>query len=129
MSWYRDADFSQLTNVKVKHVSVVDGSIANLLLDDGRVAKIELHGDCCSDSYFADPSQLFELKDSTILEVELREGASSDKLETKNEEDYEVWKWHFLVFKTSAGHVTVDWRNESNGYYDGWPTLEFPASA
>lgn len=27
--------------------------------------------------------------------------------------------WYFLVFFTSGGHVTIDWRNDSNGYYAG----------
>lgn len=31
--------------------------------------------------------------------------------------------WHFLVFTTDKGHVTLDWRNRSNGYYDG--AIEF----
>lgn len=84
----------------------------DLTLDDGRTLALELQADCCSRSYFADLKQFEELVGSTILDAEEREGPDT-------ENDGDVMRWHFLVLKTDKGHVTIDWRNESNGYYDG----------
>lgn len=81
-----------------------------LTLADGRVLTLTLEGDCCSSSTYTDASQFDELIGSTIQSIEERAG------ETENNGELQ---WHFLVFTTNKGHVTIDWRNDSNGYYDG----------
>jgi hypothetical protein len=90
-----------------------------LTLADGRTLWLALDGDCCSHSYYADPKQFDELIGATIQQIEERDG--------KEEQGGEV-SWHFLVFTTDKGHVTIDWRNDSNGYYDGsvHPSLHAP---
>lgn len=74
--------------------------------------RLELTGDCCSHSFYTDPKQFLELMGSTITHIEERENKT-------DETDDEVQRWKFLVFTTDRGHVTIDWRNDSNGYYDG----------
>ncbi len=107
---------------------VVYGEGAMLWLDDGSAWEFTLDADCCSRSAFTEEglAALKELIGATILEVEDREGGEDGGKPDgppvpawANKYESECTRWHFLVFKTSKGHVTVDWRNESNGYYDG----------
>lgn len=107
---------------------------AGLWLADGSAWEFTLDADCCSHSAFTVEglAALKELTGSTILEVEDRDGGVTGEANETHEAskgDVPAWahnynddycqSWHFLVFKTDRGHVTVDWRNESNGYYDG----------
>lgn len=92
--------------------SVVAGdSQATLHLDTGESVVLDLYGDCCSQSFYTDPAQFNELVGAKVQAVAERAGESPNGGETSP---------HFLVFETDRGHVTIDWRNESNGYYDGW---------
>ncbi|MDE2425647.1 MAG: hypothetical protein KGO96_07050 [Elusimicrobia bacterium] len=85
-----------------------------LIMDDSTNILVVLDGDCCSGSYFEDKNQFDELIGSKITEVLEEEDRT---------EDNGAWEriiWSFLKFTTDKGHVTIDWRNESNGYYSGW---------
>lgn len=86
-------------------------------------AYIRLTGDCCSESYFTDPDQFRELFGQTILDVEERRDEYVPKGAAPSRQ--EETEWAFLVFTTSAGHVTIDWRNDSNGYYGGSVVLSW----
>lgn len=95
-----------------------------LKLDDGRAIALSLEAGCCSKSHFTDASQFAELVGTEILDAEEREGGVNSYYDGKpltDPDEYadEVQKWHFLIFTTNKGHVTIDWRNDSNGYYDG----------
>lgn len=96
-----------------------DGGSAVLTLDDGNDLHLDLDGDCCSHSYFQDEKQFDELKGAVIQSIEERDGVSRDELYGQ-ENGAESVDWSFLVFVTDRGHVTIDWRNDSNGYYSGW---------
>jgi hypothetical protein len=100
-------------------VNVIDAGAVSLVLDNGQVLQIDLEGDCCSSSYFADVKQFDELKGATIQSIEERDEASSTPLAKPEDDNDSSVSWHFLVFTTDKGHVTIDWRNDSNGYYDG----------
>jgi hypothetical protein len=90
-----------------------------ITFDDGTKRLLWLEADCCSHSFFTDVNQFDELLGATIQNVEERDGeVEGDKYAG------DVKAWHFLVFETNKGHVTIDWRNESNGYYDGWVVVE-----
>jgi hypothetical protein len=91
-----------------------------LTLEGGDLHYIRLEGDCCSVSYFTDWKQFEELVGSTIQTVEERYKGREDDADMKAESV----AWHFLVFVTNKGHVTIDWRNDSNGYYDGTIMLD-----
>ncbi len=86
-------------------------------MEDGREFRLTLEGDCCSESYFTSPEQFSELVGATVLDAEDREGQSANNL--PKPEGADCVSWHFLVFTTNKGHVTIDWHNDSNGYYDG----------
>lgn len=96
-------------------VGSVDGQTLNFL--DGRSLYLGLNGDCCSSSYYTDLKQFNELIGSTLQEIEECDGTSREGL--VYDDNGESVSWHFLKFKTDKGYVTIDWRNDSNGYYDG----------
>ncbi len=120
MSW-RNNEWSKLAGRKVEAFEVsAHKEDATLRLDGGLVARLELDGYCCSHSYFADPEQFSELVGATIQSVEERDEKSRADMPDEDAEHFvDGVRWHFLVFVTDRGHVTVDWRNDSNGYYDG----------
>ena len=92
---------------------------ATITFENDQEMKLVLEGDCCSHSYFQDVKQFDELVDSVVLEIDEVSGPSSEAIEAIDTSDQECVSWHFLIFKTDRGHVTIDWRNDSNGYYDG----------
>lgn len=107
-------------------VDVTGGdSSAEIFLDSGDAFRFELYGDCCSSSHFtADAlAQFRELIGARILAVEDR--TNDEPAPSLNEANPgDVNSWHFLVFTTDRGHVTIDWRNDSNGYYDGMLSMQ-----
>jgi hypothetical protein len=117
-----------------------------LFLDTGKAFAFDLEGDCCSVSEFTPEGlEAFkELQGARVLAVEAREGGSvrddgslsalihgtppalerrTIDLAMRYPSTQDVDAWHFLVFTTDRGHVTIDWRNSSNGYYDGTCTM------
>jgi hypothetical protein len=112
-----DNEFSRIVGREIAGAEVdqstVETDTTAILTDtEGNRYRFALSGDCCSGSYYDDPKQFQELVGSTILDVEERAGDGF------REDDSEVAP-HFLVFRTDRGHVTIDWRNISNGWYDG----------
>jgi hypothetical protein len=94
-----------------------------LEFDTGPKVRFTLDGDCCSHSYFTPEgiSAFKELIGSTIQsveEVDNHDGLGESFYPSSSPES-DSTSWHFLKFTTSKGHITVDWRNDSNGYYDG----------
>lgn len=120
--WNEDK-YEKLRGRKVVEANASDESV-ELKLDDGSWCKIDLYGDCCSHSYFTDPTQFQELVGATVNEVEDRE----NKTESESEYDSQTI-WSFLVFTTDKGHITIDWRNDSNGYYSGYIETNYRKAA
>lgn len=124
MGWYREEKsvFDQCVGRKIASVEA-SGSTAKLKLDNGKTVVMELEGDCCSSSYFS-PEGIEDLKSlagQTISNIEDAEESSASHGPYSSELEYgDSVSWHFLKFTTDKGHTTVDWRNDSNGYYDGW---------
>lgn len=73
--------------------------------------------DCCSSSYIEDMDNPEALINSTVINVDVVSG------EVEGEKDYNVIKWTFYKFLTDKGMCTLSFRNESNGYYNGWLKL------
>ncbi len=120
MSYY-DNDLDKLKNQKVLKTIYNEESIT-FTLDDGDVLRFEAYGDCCSRSYIESIDDPEVLQDTTFLEVE---AVSGESLEHRDAEGYtdEVSKWTFYKFKTTKGYATLSFRNDSNGYYDGYLEL------
>jgi len=98
-----------------------------LKFTNGAELTIDLEGDCCSSSYFSDEGleDAKELAGRKIVAVEKAAGESG--LHPPYGQN-DVTAWHFLKFTTDAGNVTIDWRNDSNGYYNGWVVASFKES-
>ena len=102
--------------------------ILTLIADDGRKVELRLSGDCCSASYFEPRcvKEVQELVGQILLGVGSIESTISDKrVESTEENDYNggSYKYHAVKLSTDKETLVVDWRNESNGYYDGTCTV------
>lgn len=92
--------------------------IITLTDENGRKLVMSLHGDCCSNSSF-DSDSLNDARDlvgQVLTSIENR-FVRSESTDWGKEDIY------FTVLTTNAGHTTLGWRNESNGYYGGWLTV------
>lgn len=118
LGWYSDYEDVNVPALLGPHAVIEDvvavGSDATIHLRDGRTIEYQLDGECCSKSYFADEKQFHELKGRRLRNFEFRDGVG-----VRDDYPHDGVKTHFLVFTTDEGHATIDWRNESNGYYDG----------
>jgi len=84
----------------------------------GQEVKLTLHGDCCSGSFF----EALSVADAkALVGQELRQIATlkSSSIEDHGEMDHLVCRYHAIKITTDQGVTVLDWRNESNGYYDG----------
>lgn len=110
-----------ITDVSVVNVAAKDDMVY-LTLEDNKRVVLRLEGDCCSRSYFKDDAELRALVGAgKITSAELRELGA---LESDTGGD--VTRCHALVITTEKGSFTIDWRNDSNGYYDGTLVLLWP---
>lgn len=131
MNYQEDRDDALNKPFAGRTVVFVDGAV--LYLDNGDAWEFKLDGDCCSSSEYT-PEGLGAFQDllgRRIQKVEDRHGGNVGYRGDEGELNPRVQKlarqyppsesdsWHFLIFETDRGHVTVDWRNQSNGYYDG----------
>jgi hypothetical protein len=124
--WDAEEVFAECVGLTVENV---DTSVPKLLLSNGKTLVLELEGEAGSGSTYTDPDQFKELLGAKIQSIEERTGpADIPGRDYSDGQGADCVSWHFLVFKTDKGHVTVDWRNDSNGYYDGWvePKLQDP---
>lgn len=101
-----------------------------LIADDGRKVELRLSGDCCSGSYFEKRSleDAKGLVGQDLLGVEPVESTvvpDEIRIESTEENDYNggTYRYHGVKLKTNQETIVVDWRNESNGYYDGTCTV------
>jgi hypothetical protein len=84
-------------------------------LATGNAAEFKAYGECCSNSYVEDMDNPDIFEDAVFLDVQIEEG-NDDIIE----EDFVVNKWTFYKFTTDKGMCTLSFRNESNGFYNGW---------
>lgn len=108
-----------LVGLHIKSFSLSeDGSRMELDTNKGP-ATIVAYGDCCSVSYIEDLDNSDALFDAEVISIDEIEG------EAKTVDDEEVHEWTFYKIKTNKGMCTISMRNESNGYYGGWLSVEF----
>lgn len=95
-----------------------------LALEDGTEVHLKLTADCCSSSYF-EPRCLAEVRalvGQSLVSVENIEPVTVGRAEDVAEPDDRqrgYYKYHAVKITTNRETVVLDWRNESNGYYDG----------
>ncbi len=113
MSPYYDDEFKDILGKKILSVEFSEETLRFNLHHDA--VCFEAVGDCCSHSYIESLDNPEAFKDAELISVESVSGDAKII-----EEDIQVHKWTFYKFKTSKGDCTLSFRNESNGYYDGW---------
>jgi hypothetical protein len=102
-----------------KITAVVATPTAAQIVSESVTLRLTLDAGCCSESFFTSPAQFNELVGSTVLAVEERSSRADGAQPVGEDCTQDCMSWHFLVFVTDLGHITIDWRNDSNGYYDG----------
>lgn len=80
---------------------------------DGQIYQLDAVGDCCSNSWYEHCDNASALQDSTLIEFEDVDQESIDC-------GGDYIQINMLKFKTNKGSCTIEFRNESNGYYSGW---------
>jgi hypothetical protein len=107
-----ESNFDCLKGKEIVSIEWNDSAINFNLKDD--TVSYEAVGDCCSSSHIEDLDNPEIFKNAVFDSVAVESG------ETKDDGDYTVQKWTFYKFKTSKGMCTLSFRNDSNGYYNGW---------
>lgn len=97
----------------------LDGAVINA--EDGRKVYLNLSADCCSTSYFDKESieALEGMVGHTLRRLEEVETDAPEKGCTQEDQ-----KVHALLVTTDKASDTMLWRNDSNGYYDGYLDIE-----
>jgi hypothetical protein len=108
---YQVSEFNDLKGKTIRSINWDDSFLKFNL--DGGVISFQAVGDCCSSSYIESLDNPEIFKDSVLTSVESVSGETKDF-------DYGVHKWTFYKFETNKGMCTLSFRNELNGYYDGW---------
>ncbi len=105
-------EFSQLKDLELKSVTFTEEDLL-INLTNGKTIKYTAVGDCCSSSYIESLDNPEALQNTLLISTEEVQGE-------QKEMDYETHKWTFYKFKTTKGDCTLSFRNESNGYYNGY---------
>jgi len=96
-----------------------------IISTDGHEVRVELEGDCCSSSFFDD----YSLIDARGLMGEQLKGIEDTGRAEPENDPYkggcDVIEYHALVVRTDKQSITIDWRNDSNGYYSGTARIFF----
>lgn len=98
-----------------------------VLRGDDFISKITvtLEGDCCSQSYF-ELGLVGEveaaLKGARLFAI--RE-VGSGRDDHYDPDKLECSRYHAIEFLTRDGVTSLDWRNDSNGYYDGTAVFKY----
>lgn len=115
MGFYYDDNFASIINKEIISIEWNELELKFILKD--KIVKYLAVGDCCSQSFIEDLDNPEVFKNCVLTNVDFESG------EEKDFGDYSVHKWTFYKFRTNKGMCTLSFRNESNGYYDGWLQL------
>lgn len=96
-----------------------------LVSTDGHEVRVELEGDCCSRSFFDNYSLIDArgLMGERLVDIEDVDRTAPESDPYKDGCD--VIEYHALIIRTDKQSITVDWRNDSNGYYSGTAHIFF----
>ena len=96
----------------------IEGERLILQLEDAPPVKLATYGDCCSHTWIESidaPAALL----GTVQDVEDIEMPDLGNIDGTRYQDVEVVRYYGLKITTNKGHVVIDYRNDSNGYYGG----------
>lgn len=106
-------------NNKVVAVKIENDDKITLKLDNGSVFLMSLDAECCSHSHFEDLS-IAEARNFVGRNLKrVAEVCSKSDEGGWFDDESQFASYHALKFTFADGEEVLDWRNESNGYYDG----------
>ncbi len=94
-------------------------------VDDSEPVIARADGDCCSSSWIENVEAPEVLVGSSVVSVESLDLSGANE---RNDEYGDLVQHYGLRIRTALGACTLDYRNESNGYYGGslsWPGDDF----
>lgn len=116
-----DLKYSPLVNRPLASVEAIEGNEAlRFTFTDGTSLTYEAWGDCCSSTWIEHisiPADLYGSAIFDIVEPELPPHPAASLI-PEDDRDETIQVYH-TAFATDAGHILVEYRNSSNGYYGG----------
>lgn len=93
------------------------GDQLTIAAEDGRKLEINLHGDCCSSTFFDDDARMdvADCLGHTLLKIQ--EGGELPGRTVYEDSDVEAY--YSLHITTNKADFHIPFRNDSNGYYGG----------
>lgn len=92
-----------------------------LSFKDGSCRVFQTEGDCCSSTWIEHLELPKDVIGATILPITDHDYEDKFELEPHPDEDengeLKVYQTHI---PTDRGHIAIEYRNSSNGYYGGW---------
>ena len=110
---YGDISFDTFVDKVVEKVMINGDHSTMMWKVDGKWYRLSAYGDCCSTSWYEHCDNASVFDNAKLIAWEDAGGHSEDK-------DWNVIRVNMLKFKTEKGDCTIEFRNESNGYYSGW---------
>jgi hypothetical protein len=120
-----------LIGKRVAQVSLMEaGTVFKLSFDDGTRKSYAVAGDCCSVSWIEDLSYPDDVIGAELLSVEEFEVEGNENRpdtcrncgqdHNGGRDPHDCVVVYKTVFRTSKGDITLEYRNDSNGYYGGF---------
>jgi len=106
-----------LVGYVINEMKIADDKKAVLFKTDKGDVVAKMDGDCCSYTW-AEHIEIVSFP-ATVLDVE-----DIDMPDLGSCDDYEVIAYYGCKITTDKGHIIIDYRNSSNGYYGG--NIAFP---
>lgn len=122
-----DRDLELLVGKIITKIEVEEnGESITFYMEDGEF-KFNAIGDCCSSSWIESVEgqediighRVLEIVEHTIQAYDYEKDGAINK--TPHYDHLQVYTYDIV---TSNGICTIDFRNDSNGYYGGWLELE-----
>lgn len=114
--------YSPIINRELEAVAVIeDGGAIRFTFLDGGYVTYETEADCCSSTWIEHlsvPLDLYEARILDITEPDLPPHPAADPV-VDDHDNYEYIKVYHTAFATTKGHIVLEYRNSSNGYYGG----------
>ena len=113
-----DEALKSLVGKKLKSVSLMDTrSEFHVETEDGAKLKFAVSGDCCSQSWI----EHLELPDdyigATVLAI--RTDGNEDRVTEEDRQKADHLQVYQTILATNRGEITLEYRNDSNGFYGG----------
>lgn len=113
--WKKPVKPSMLIGEVIKQIYMVEKDKLEFHTQSGKVISWYVEGDCCSVSWIEHIEGIRNLREKVVFECDL---ASEQYKEEKT--DHNLLQFYRQDIKTGAGTCSIEFRNDSNGYYCGW---------